>query len=554
MKISEPGFQVIHMPEHQEVLRVIELAGRVCYQSDPKGDPESFIKRLLSLSHDSVIEHISATIKIVCDRAISHEIVRHRIASYCLAGDTKILRFNQGRDHLTIKELYDRQNDRQLIGRNKLMLLRSMDSDCTIVPNKMHQIFYSGMKEVYEIKTRLGYAIKCSKDHIFFNDMGEIKVKDMKMGSKVYVNGRLSKVKISDSELIRLYVDLGLSPDEIANQISAPYCSVTKKLKDLGVFVKKKNDKNKEKYTKNHTQESYTKMVKTVKSQYANGRTVWNKGMSEDDHPGVKRQVESLLKYQRKNPSGEKNSNWKGDDCAIDAKRSRFRKYKKEKCEMCGSITRLENHHKDINPENWKESNGQTLCVACHNLLHHGYNVKKAILDDIISIKYVGNEETYDIEMLDPYHNFVANGFIVHNSQASTRYNNFSKGKFGGEITCIKPMFWEEGSSQYMEWEEAMQHAEMAYMNLLSKGATPEQARSVLPNSLKTEIVVTMNMRAWRHFFELRCAKTAHPQIIQIALPLLDEFHSRVPVLFQDLFEIHRRDIQSLASDGMASC
>ncbi|MCD6272927.1 MAG: FAD-dependent thymidylate synthase [Deltaproteobacteria bacterium] len=121
-------------------------------------------------------------------------------------------------------------------------------------------------------------------------------------------------------------------------------------------------------------------------------------------------------------------------------------------------------------------------------------------------------------------------------SQESTRYANYSKDKFGNEITVIKPYFWSEDSEEYLEWKIAMKNAEQSYLKLLKNGARPEQARSVLPNSLKTEIVMTCNLREWRHVLDLRCSKASHPQIREIMLPLLTEFHEKIPVLFDDLY------------------
>ncbi len=123
-------------------------------------------------------------------------------------------------------------------------------------------------------------------------------------------------------------------------------------------------------------------------------------------------------------------------------------------------------------------------------------------------------------------------------SQESTRYANYSQERFGREITVITPCFWEEGSSEYELWEKAMRQAEKAYMQLLDQGASPQQARSVLPNSLKTEVIMTANLREWRHVFRLRCQKAAHPQIREVMLGLLTEMQSRIPVLFDDLAQM----------------
>jgi len=129
-------------------------------------------------------------------------------------------------------------------------------------------------------------------------------------------------------------------------------------------------------------------------------------------------------------------------------------------------------------------------------------------------------------------------------SQESTRYCNYSKDKFGNELTFIKPCFWDEDTaiksvleetSLYKDWFGAMQFAEKRYLDMIAKGAKPEQARSILPNSLKTEIGITMNLREWRHFFKLRTAKAAHPQMREIACQMLKEFSNRIPMVFDNI-------------------
>lgn len=120
-------------------------------------------------------------------------------------------------------------------------------------------------------------------------------------------------------------------------------------------------------------------------------------------------------------------------------------------------------------------------------------------------------------------------------SQESTRYCNYSNERFGKELTLIKPIFWEEDSKEYLLWLETMQRIEEAYNLLIESGATPQEARSILPNSLKTEIVVTMNLREWRHFFKLRTSGKAHPQMREVACAILDEFKRKIPVIFDDI-------------------
>lgn len=121
--------------------------------------------------------------------------------------------------------------------------------------------------------------------------------------------------------------------------------------------------------------------------------------------------------------------------------------------------------------------------------------------------------------------------------QESTRYCNYSKGKFGNEITVIKPPFWDQESTKYSTWKHACEVAEAAYFDLLSVGCTPQQARDVLPTSTKTQIGITMNMREWRHFFRLRCSPAAHPQMIEVAKLGLIDMYNYFPCLFEDIYK-----------------
>lgn len=119
--------------------------------------------------------------------------------------------------------------------------------------------------------------------------------------------------------------------------------------------------------------------------------------------------------------------------------------------------------------------------------------------------------------------------------QESTRYCNYSKGDFGGEITVIKPCFLDPDTEGYTLWEEGCASAEQAYFNLLNYGCTAQEARAVLPNSLKTEVVMTANIREWRHFLKLRTSTAAHPQMREVATQLLEKLKQSVPALFDDI-------------------
>lgn len=136
---------------------------------------------------------------------------------------------------------------------------------------------------------------------------------------------------------------------------------------------------------------------------------------------------------------------------------------------------------------------------------------------------------------------------IASFAQESTRYVNYSLDKFGNEINMIdlepgmildgkmKNMTSQELTAIYQEWISSMYDAEKHYMKMMELGATPQIARSVLPNSTKTEITITANYREWRNFFKLRIPSTAHPQMREVTIPLLKELKTRLPIIFDDI-------------------
>ena len=129
---------------------------------------------------------------------------------------------------------------------------------------------------------------------------------------------------------------------------------------------------------------------------------------------------------------------------------------------------------------------------------------------------------------------------IASFAQESQRYCSYNKDKFGNEVTFIAPFYWDDVNKrkEYEEWKCAMLAAEGTYLNLIENGATPQEARAVLPNSTKTEIVVTASMREWRHIFKLRAAGATgspHPQMLEVMVPLLNECRLKMPVLFDDI-------------------
>ncbi|MDH5299448.1 MAG: FAD-dependent thymidylate synthase [Desulfobulbaceae bacterium] len=145
-------------------------------------------------------------------------------------------------------------------------------------------------------------------------------------------------------------------------------------------------------------------------------------------------------------------------------------------------------------------------------------------------------------------HRFLAVKFVVNRAvtheivrhrpcsflQESQRYCRYSEDKFGSEVTFIKPMFFAEGSSEYRLWEKAMVETEKLYLELLAT-SSPQAARTVLPNSCKTELIVFANLSEWFHIFRLRTSPAAEPSMREVMIPLVHEFGRLYPAQFGEL-------------------
>lgn len=426
MKFIDPGFDILTDISSGGIkeLKHIERCGRISYRSEDKitEDGESakkFVAMLIRNGHESVLEHGSLTVEFTVDRAIANELVRHRLASftqestrYCLAGNT-ILTTSNPHNRPTIEELYNKKLNGLMHSVKRMNIRQYNEETGELVYAHIRDIYYNGTRETIKIKTRLGYEVVCTPDHLIRTSYGYMEAGAILVGSDILVNG----------------------------------------------------------------------------------------------------------------------SN-----------------------------------------EFWK------------NLLF-------AIPDTVVSIEYVGCIPVFDIEMDSPYHNFVANGVVVHNC-------NYSKDKFGGDVTYILPLYLKRGSILFNNLEEGLKADEefqkllndpesrwaptvFDYINFKYGGpggmnekswddickfynymsladyssmsyrasvgrleektltynveSTPEEARWMLPLGLATKIVVTANYREWRHIFKLRCEKHAHPEMRRIMCALWLVLNTQIPVIFDDI-------------------
>lgn len=167
--------------------------------------------------------------------------------------------------------------------------------------------------------------------------------------------------------------------------------------------------------------------------------------------------------------------------------------------------------------------------------------------DEALVKRLIESKHEAMIEFADITAKFICSRAISHElvrhrlcsfSQESQRYCNYSKDKFNHEVLFIIPSWLDEQNSIKRNlFIKSLQEAEHNYFVLTVEGCSAQEARDILPNATKTEINMKANLREWRHFFKLRCDSAAHPDIRILALDLLKQFHDRIPIIFDDLYD-----------------
>lgn len=186
-------------------------------------------------------------------------------------------------------------------------------------------------------------------------------------------------------------------------------------------------------------------------------------------------------------------------------------------------------------------------CYKSEDKISENGESAKRLVGSLIKSKHEAMLEHMSLSVLFICDRGISHEIVRHRmasfAQESTRYCNYSKGKFGGEVTFVRPYNMNSDSTEFAIWESTMLTAERNYMELLNHGISPQIARSVLPNSLKTELVMTANLREWRHFLNLRAAGSTgapHPQMLEITIPLLIELQHIIPVVFDDIIPYNK--------------
>lgn len=259
----------------------------------------------------------------------------------------------------------------------------------------------------------------------------------------------------------------------------------------------------------------------------------------------------------REQKLGEKNPRWLGEEASENAGRLRCQKLYEltnRVCAVCGVTKNLHRHHKDGNTHNNCEDNIEILCAACHSREHHLGKRLTVVYRKVVSIEADGEEETYDIEMYGPHHNFVANGFVTHNSQVSQRYVD------GDKLRFVEPLEYQINPSLHVGFESDIDRTALEYeltaRELLAMQQNPHStasktdrrkqvnqvARCILPNYTEAPIMATANLRSIRHFLEQRSNPHADNKISRLAFKVGEIVTDMYPDIFQDFTQYEQKD------------
>lgn len=564
--------------------QLCKIAGQVCYMSfGPKRSMNEQAKRyfdnLKSSGHGSVFEHANYSLLFYgISRSVTHELIRHRSGfGYCLTGDTFIYSSKwkngkpDGSKKRRLDDLYAMTKTHHGRSRIKLLRLRCLDEQTgTFTTGKVKSIVCSGTKPVFRVTLADGKTITSTKEHRFLTKDGWQPLQDI-VGSLLVSPSGLAVYEKSDAEIMvngqymykdanwlyEHYITKGLSHEEMAS-----LAGVSK-----------------------HTIRSWISKHGLQKplGSWTIGVSPWNTGKRYKT--GASLSVERRAKMSE-HMKGEKNHRWKGGTTAKgimlrrNVKKLRPGIYVRDNsfCRLCGKNSKeLTIHH--VLPI-WARldlasdpDNLVTLCRPCHLKVNHHeeeyieiFGRKQEELNGatrplerkarlipksvkIVSVVYTGKQMTYDIEMEAPNHNFVANGIITHNSQLSQRYVGgrtlrfVERPEYQGDDLLHTQFLQriERAADEYATLTNRLLEMQKAGVNILSAEAKTDllkkvrqSARSVLPNETETVIVVTGNVRAWRHFIEERASTHAEVEIRELGLRAFLCLQQADPVLFDD--------------------
>jgi thymidylate synthase ThyX/5-methylcytosine-specific restriction endonuclease McrA len=526
-----------------------------------------------------VLEHANISMLLYgIDRAVTHELVRHRAGwGFCLAGDTEVYserwagKNRNGCRKRTIEQLFKMTLTSHGRSRLRLLKLRCLDeNEGTFTTGRVKSVVCSGKQPVFRVELFGGKTITCTKEHRFLTLSGWKSLNDIVGGLGISARGIATYTHLQEPLLTNgtpcyrskvwlrtQYHDKGLEQAQIAALVG---CSED----TIRAWVRKHS-------------------LQKPLGSWSRGKAPWNYGKRYKTGKKMSRAHRRTLSARM---SGPGNPSWKGGITrrstsirrGVEKLRQTIMLRDAYCCRLCKQRARkLTLHH--VIPV-WArpdlvlvESNIVTLCRSCHlkvngheeeYLMAFGHppdafepsgrpvgggHILAPKPRHIRGIKYLGYQMTYDIEMEDPHHNFVANGVIVHNSQVSQRYVDGPLLRF-----VERPEYWEDEElhARFTSWVDyAAREYDLRSGLLLAQQKMGSQllsgekkrdlrkkvnqaARACLPNETEAPIVVTGNVRAIRHGVEMRAHKAADITIRDLACKIHECVKVVAPMLFSD--------------------
>lgn len=518
---------------------IVEIARVSSSRKNKTDNISGLINYLIKNKHFSPFEHGSMTIEIETSKAIGIQLIRHRsftFQEFCISGDSLVKLWypeSKNSKQVSIKNLYDRYNS-SYWDRNGVPRAKVFDEDLGVfVSKKILEVFKTGEKELYELVLENGSKIKSTEDHKFFTNKGFRTLETLKVGDFIACNGidvHQSKdwmKKAKEESLNRNGVQY------IADKAGVSYHTIRKWLKIHGLQFSKKETA------------IYTE--------------VWNKGLPKEDQPMFNKThtYETRLKQKESSNKGSESNLYTGSEISW-RKRVAYEcaKHKSFLATKQGiSLRDLHMYEVDhINPVYshpemaFDIDNLQLLTKEDHEkkskkeLLESKYTVRYS---PIKSIKYVGIEMTYDLEVDHDSHNYVANGIVTHNSQRYAVVDGIESIELRRQHANNRQSSTEKFNPQIQIGEVKMPASEhidaliknckIVYKSLLDAGVARECARMVLPMATQTTIYMTGTIRSWMHFIEIRDDEHAQLEIQLIAKDIKEVFQSELPLISEAL-------------------
>lgn len=529
---------------------------------------------LIKHKHWSPFEMVSMTVEIKTSRAIAAQILRHRSFSFqefCMSGESEIyfdlpceaLKGKRRIYKLKLKDIYSKWKSKNTHDRIKNMFIRVYDESTQLITNAhIKDVFQTGIKPIFEIELFNGKKIKCTKEHKVLSQNGFVSIEE---GAGLQLIGNTAIFTNKNFYIGTNGIPAHQSYEWLKNQkrLSIQNGSGLHGIaKNAGVSY--------------HTIRKWLKIHKLqfTKKEVSVYTEIWNKGKF-----GYRRKphsIETILKMKSKARRGSNSNLWKGgvdrnertkisDWCAsirqLKLKESNY------SCTSCGDNKNLElDHIKPVysHPElAYEYDNIQILCKKCHNKKHklsgdakiwrnksRGNNMSVA-WSKIKSVKYLGEEMTYDLEIDHQSHNYVADGVIVHNSQRYSATSNIvdvdlrrqaEKNRQSSEES-FDPLLEERpsaliGTPVYAS-VAVSSHIEAAmklYVELLEAGVAKECARMILPLATESTLYMSGTIRSWIHYLELRTTDDTQLEHRQIALRIKEIFKDQFPNIYDALW------------------